>query len=131
VTVSPSMLLARLHVESLIPEVDPAGVKRVLQNLPKDLESVFSETMERIRKQTPPEADLAHRILLWVIGAKRPLEITELQHATAIREDKPYFDQDRLPTTNLMKKVCAGLIVVEGKVVRVTRMYSHFQSMPI
>src|ERR1700761_4752062 len=107
------MLLAKLHADALTSQNTLGGLKKTLNNLPRDLESAFSDTMLRIRQQRAADAELAHSILMWVVGAGRPLTLSELRCAVALRLQAPYFDEDDRPAEATVTKVCAGLLVVD------------------
>jgi hypothetical protein len=69
--------------------------------------------MERIEGQKKGFQLLANNVLLWITCAKRPLTITELQHAIAIETGEPELDEDNLPEAEDMVSVCAGLVTVD------------------
>ena len=107
------MLLAKLHVDALTSQNTFGGLKRTLKTLPRNLESAFNDTMLRIRQQGEANAEPAHKAPMWVVGARRPLTILELQCAVALRMGAPYFDEDDQPAATIITKVCAGLLVVD------------------
>lgn len=69
--------------------------------------------MERIEGHTDAIRSLAKRILTWITLAKRPLSITEMQHALAVREHMTAFDTDYVPGVKDLKSVCAGLVTTD------------------
>src|ERR1700761_9202900 len=98
------MLLAKLHADALTSQNTLGGLKKTLNNLPRDLESAFSDTMLRIRQQRAADAELAHSILMWVVGAGRPLTLSELRCAVALRLQAPSVSQ----LVNLTDYVVSG-----------------------
>ncbi len=109
------MLLAKLHLDHLIAQNTVKKLQTSLSNLPKDLLSAFEGTMNRIRNQGEPDAELARSVLRWVVGAKRPLTLKELQCASAITSSEPYFDEDDMADEETMTRVCAGLLVIDDQ----------------
>ncbi|KAG4441578.1 hypothetical protein IFR05_002963 [Cadophora sp. M221] len=109
-------LLAKLHVESLKTKTSSKQVRKALKKLPKELDVVYDDAMERIRGQHEEEVKLAMRLLSWVTHALTPLRVAELQHAIAVmdfeQDDTTISDED-LPTEAMMITVCGGLTVVD------------------
>jgi ankyrin repeat protein len=72
--------------------------------------------MDRIDSQPEKDAELAHRVLSWIVESKRPLTREELHHALAIKTGHLEFDIKFLqPNLNDTVALCAGLIVVNQK----------------
>src|ERR1700761_4367858 len=107
------MLLAKLHMDALEPQVTRSGLKEVLDNLPRDLESAFKDTLDRINKQPDPQKLLARRALMWVVGARRPLTIGELRCAVALKLETQNFNSEDQPSESTIISVCAGLLIVD------------------
>lgn len=76
--------------------------------------------MERINRQKAGLKDLANRVLLWIIYAKRPLAPSELQHALAVEVGELKLDKENLPQIEDIVSVCAGLVTVdeESRIIR-------------
>jgi len=78
-----------------------------------DLESVYAQTLQRIRKQEGDRSRLGIEALMWVSHSERPLRIDELCHALTIRMEHTDLDpQDILPEHKVLKS-CLGLVVVD------------------
>src|ERR1700761_2513047 len=91
------MLLAKLHMDALEPQVTRSGLKEVLDNLPRDLKSAFESTLDRISRQPDPQKLLARRALMWVVGARRPLSVGELRCAVALKPESQNFGVEDPP----------------------------------
>src|ERR1700761_1278044 len=107
------MLLAKLHMDALEPQITRSGLKEVLDNLPNDLESAFKDTIDRIDKQPDPQKLLARRVLMWVVGARRLLTVGELRCAVALKLESQSFGVDDQPSESTIISVCAGLLIVD------------------
>ncbi|KAK5991754.1 Ankyrin repeat domain-containing protein 17 [Cladobotryum mycophilum] len=109
-------LLAVLHF-SMISQLPTKGhIKEALRSLPKGaagLDTTYERTMQRIVNQGAGKAKLAKQALGYIVSARRPLGVQELQHALAIRENTNALDQDFIPDLELLQSICAGLITVE------------------
>src|SRR6201996_2127234 len=101
------MLLAKLHMDALEPQITRSGLKEVLDNLPSDLTSAFKDTVYRIDKQPEPQKILARNVLMWVVGARRQLTIGELRCAVALRFESPNFNSEDQPSEHTIIGVCA------------------------
>jgi hypothetical protein len=101
-------LLARLHLNTVLEQDNEEGVLRVLDNLPKEIDGIYDEAMERVERQ-PTTKELSKRVLSWIIYASRPLSVEELQHALAV---SPKMTQTR-SFLRMETSVCAGLVVID------------------
>jgi len=115
-------LLARLHMDSLAITINRLHVRRVLENLPKEVNHVYDETMTRVDGQAKGDKELAKQVFCWIIHAYRELSLKELQHALAVSSDMTEMDPDALIDETILTSVCAGLVVVDkdSSVVRLT-----------
>jgi ankyrin repeat protein len=77
------------------------------------LSSAYEQAMERINGQREGFQLLAKNVLSWITYAKRPLTISELQHALAVEDGESELDEDNLPEIEDMVSVCAGLVTVD------------------
>lgn len=118
-------LLARFHVDLLATKISVLEVRKALQNLPKDTDEMYNETMKRVEGQNESSRKLAEQVFIWVIHACRRLSLIELQHALAVSSDPEMTEMDpsALVDETILVSVCAGLVVVdkESDVVRLVR----------
>ncbi|KAK2809089.1 hypothetical protein FQN50_004143 [Emmonsiellopsis sp. PD_5] len=77
------------------------------------LADAYKQAMERINGQKHGLRNLAIRVLSWITCATRPLTISELQHALAIRVGKLDLDEGDMPDIGIMASVCLGLVTVD------------------
>lgn len=75
----------------------------------------YKQGMERSGGQSDDIRSLAKRTLTWITRAKRPLSITEIQHALAIREHMTEFDSGDMPDVKALESACAGLVTTDEK----------------
>jgi hypothetical protein len=68
--------------------------------------------LERVNQQTKNFRTLAHRILLWLLQARRPLSILELRQALAVRAEDVDLDKKNVPKEGIMTMVCMCLVVI-------------------
>ncbi|KAJ7107888.1 ankyrin repeat-containing domain protein [Mycena epipterygia] len=113
-------LLAKLHIDSLTTKNTVKAVREALHQLPMDLRHTYDEAMERIDHQGEDDKQLAYLTLMWVVNAKRPLSVGELQEALAIEPDTTALDPDNVLDISIILSVCAGLVTVdeEASVIR-------------
>jgi hypothetical protein len=71
--------------------------------------------MERIDGQVADQKELAKQVLSWITCARRPLTISELQHALGVEVGEPELDDENLPEIEDMVSACAGLVTVDDE----------------
>ncbi|KAJ3525468.1 hypothetical protein NM208_g11627 [Fusarium decemcellulare] len=111
-------LLACLHLDSLIGKRSQRAIQDSLAQLPTGTEAygrAYEEAMERIERQVVDREDLAKQVLSWLTHAKRPLSVTELRHALAVKAGDRDLDQASLPYIEDMVSACVGLVEVDRK----------------
>ncbi|GLA81221.1 hypothetical protein AtubIFM56815_004863 [Aspergillus tubingensis] len=108
-------LLAKLHLESLLPKINRKAVRLALASLPGTLNDTYSDALERIRDQPAEMAELAELVLLWVICARQNLTVMQLQHMYAMQElvEDMALEDDDLPDGDVLTAACGGLITVD------------------
>ncbi|CAK45450.1 uncharacterized protein An08g04770 [Aspergillus niger] len=129
-------LFARLCLDSLRDQVSPKRMHRALTEMSNNSglrRLAYQETMKRIESQSPNLRNLAIHALSWIVCAKRPLSILELQHALAIQTGSHSIDTEDVADATLIISVCVGLVSVdmESGVVRLDHpttqgFYSNF-----
>ncbi|KAL7944011.1 hypothetical protein V8C42DRAFT_327511 [Trichoderma barbatum] len=110
-------LLAQFHIDSLKGKTKPKEVTTALQELATGsnvYEQIYTETMQRIVSQYKEQAQLATSVLAWVTFAKRLISVAELQHALAVEQGEPAFDEQNMPDIELVVSVCAGLVTIDN-----------------
>ena len=108
--------MARLHCDSLQDKVTPKAIQIALQNLgsgDQALDKAYDDAVARIRGQQLGFSDLAFKVLQWIICARRPLHVAELQHAVALDDVGLEIDVDDLVEPSDLVSYCAGLVVLD------------------
>ena len=77
-------LFARLYMDSLKTKSTLRVLKQALRTFPDNTDDIYKEAMQRIHAQEPEERKRAYRVLGIVSRARRPLGLSELQHALAV-----------------------------------------------
>ncbi|KAK8242735.1 hypothetical protein IWZ00DRAFT_547403 [Phyllosticta capitalensis] len=113
-------LLAALNLDSLSRKMTRQDVRSSLSSLPKTLDATYEQALVRIRTQAQEDVELAETVIFWILCARQPLSVPELQHMYAVHclaqddDNKPiYLHEDDLPPGDIITGVCGGLIVVE------------------
>ena len=75
----------------------------------------YENAMGRIESQHTEQAKFAKQVLAWVTYAKRPLTLTEIQHALAIEIGSSFLDEENIPQLDDLISVCAGLITIDER----------------
>ncbi|KAK0757926.1 hypothetical protein N5P37_009218, partial [Trichoderma harzianum] len=111
-------LAARLRLQSLQRTTTPNEVTADLNNS-ATYDEHYTNMMKIIDNQSEQEKELASSVLSWLILAKRPMRVTELQHAVSVKPGESKFDHGNMPDIGRMVSVCAGLVKVgdESKII--------------
>ncbi|RYP62481.1 hypothetical protein DL771_009725 [Monosporascus sp. 5C6A] len=116
-------LLAELHMNTLTSLPTKGDIKDALEHFTKGidgLDETYKRAMERIEDHGRGNRDLAKQILTWIVHARRPLSTLELRHALAVRLHLTDPDKNYLPSVNLLRSLCVGLVTIdeEGGIIR-------------
>lgn len=100
--------------------LSPRELRVALEHLPEKLNDTYDGCMERILSQNNKEVELARRVLLWMLYAKRPLKAKELQYALVITPENPIVDEEVLTDEKILVSLCAGMVTIdhESNVIR-------------
>jgi hypothetical protein len=77
--------------------------------------------MVRIEQQHKVDKELAHQVLSWIVYARRPLTVEELQYAVSVSPGMTELDPKGIIYKGKLTSVCAGLVVVERNTIRLVR----------
>ncbi|RFU29298.1 hypothetical protein B7463_g7026, partial [Scytalidium lignicola] len=110
-----SFLFAKSQLDSLLRKATEEAIRKELGRLPCTLNNLYKEKMTRISRQNHDSRTLAKTVLLWVIYAKRPPTVRELQHALAVREGETNLYVENIPGEDTLVSVCEGLVDVDKK----------------
>ena len=80
-----------------------------------DLDSVYAQTLQRIREQKGDRSRLGMEVLMWVSHAERPLGIDELRHALAVEMDSTGLDPENIRPRDTVLGSCLGLAVIDAE----------------
>ncbi|ETS82755.1 hypothetical protein PFICI_04631 [Pestalotiopsis fici W106-1] len=109
-------LLANLHSNSLAALPTKGDILDALDKLDKGsdpLDAVYELSMQRIEGQGSGLAQLAKKIILWIVHARRIMSSAEITHALAIRPNTKAIDTNYCPSIRTIKSICAGLVTID------------------
>ena len=107
-------------MEAIAQEDNLEDLMAALSELPGDLDTTYKDELQRIRNQSAQRVRRGDQILMWISFAQRPLILSELLCALAIRPGDQKIVEDRLPKEELLLSACCGLVVVdeESQIIR-------------
>src|ERR1700675_683139 len=108
-------LLAQLYMDSLATKCTRRDIRDVLSALPKGLDEIYDQAMQRVDSQNEDHRALAQRVLSWVSHALEPLSVNALREALAVQPGDTSLDEDKLPDEDTLVSVCAGLVVIDRR----------------
>ena len=110
-------LFAKLYMDSLKTKSNLRLLKRAMRYFPDNTDDIYKDAMERIHAQEPEERNRAFKILGIVSRARRPLGLSELQHALAVvdfRDDEGNTETDIVEAIDSAKTIlgCTSALIV-------------------
>ncbi|KAJ4242767.1 hypothetical protein NW757_011840 [Fusarium falciforme] len=87
-----------------------------LEGLPRGstaYDNTYEKTMKRLQTQVPDQAEFAKDVLQWIVCAKTPLKVSQLQQALAVEIGKEDLDLHNVPDADDMVTACGGLVTVD------------------
>ena len=123
-------LLVTLNIEAILGETSVAGRKQMLRRVAAtgvDLDSVYVQTLQRIRDQKGDRSRLGMEVLMWVSNAERPLRIDELCHALAVDMQSTDLDPENVRPADTVLGSCLGLAVVDAETLTVRLIHHTLQ----
>ena len=79
------------------------------------LDSMYAQTLQRIREQKGDRSRLGMEVLMWVSHAERPLRIDELCHALAVDIQSTDLDPENIRQQDTVIGSCLGLAVIDAE----------------
>ncbi|KAI5839953.1 hypothetical protein DFP73DRAFT_500816, partial [Morchella snyderi] len=125
-------LLVRFHIEYLCQQTTANQLLSALESFgAKDsytekhpLDTTYDRVLENIHQQPKRLAELAIKILSWIVKAQRALTVEEIQIAVSINPGFSALDVDLdAPEKATLLEVCASLVIIdESNVVRLAHL---------
>ncbi|GLB45329.1 hypothetical protein LshimejAT787_2100890 [Lyophyllum shimeji] len=109
----PRFLMATFHIRALESQSNVGEIIDLLKDLPRSFPDIYSDALNRIAHSN--HCSQALRALSFLIYARRPLTVPELQHFLAVRTDHTDFNTDYITDGDLLVAACAGLVVIDKK----------------
>ena len=92
--------------------------------MPRGLDELYRQTLERIQTQDGDDGALGMRIISWITHARRPLSVDELRYGLAVEYNDndddnnegnlEEFNEDNLLSPRSLVDVCAGLVIIDS-----------------
>ncbi|KAK5941278.1 hypothetical protein PMZ80_006556 [Knufia obscura] len=119
-----TFLLPALQLNNILQQITKADMRRALEEHTQTLDEAFKASLDRIYGLPAARRDLAFRTMMWISHAKRPLQISELQQALAVREGEESLDADNIVPSRVVIESCAGLVQLDQETSTVA--FFHF-----
>ena len=92
-----------------------------------DLDSVYSQTLQRIEAQEGDRSKLGIEVLMWVSHSERPLRIDELRNALAVDLETIDLDPENIRSEDVIIASCLGLVAVDQETLTVQPIHHTLQ----
>jgi hypothetical protein len=108
-------LITKLHMHSLKRKArySKKALLGAVAGLPKDLEEIYRDTIQRINSQDDDDALLAKQVLAWTHLSYSFLSPRTLQQAIAQHRGDDPESEDCLIDIELLVSVCSGLVTID------------------
>ncbi|KAK8183077.1 uncharacterized protein BKA78DRAFT_37251 [Phyllosticta capitalensis] len=104
-------LWVKFQIEEICECLTSLEIREALQDLPKDLATLYARILSRLQKSHGATAYAAFR---WIVCAHRPLDTQELFEAIAIEESDDHFHWDRvISDSNKFLRACGNLVAIQ------------------
>ncbi|TFK61476.1 hypothetical protein BDN72DRAFT_965138 [Pluteus cervinus] len=108
-------LIAAMQIEHILTLTKKTKIKEVLSKFPKDLDTNFSITLDRIKAQSEDYLELALSVMTILAYVYEPLTVKGLCYALATELKSSRFEVDNLTTSNMIIEACCGLVTLQGE----------------
>ncbi|KAI8670371.1 NACHT domain-containing protein [Fusarium keratoplasticum] len=108
-------LLARFHMDSVLEMTSPNRMRGSIEMLPQGpaaYREIYLKTAKRIENQPEEYRTLAKKTLIWLVCAMRPITVSELREALAIKINTSRLDHDDFSSTESIVEACKGLVAI-------------------
>lgn len=78
------------------------------QTMPTDPGQIYTRTLHQVDLQSRSRAEMAKKILAWLVLAKRPLTLEALAEALAIEAGTSRLNARKKPNRSILTDVCKG-----------------------
>ena len=86
----------------------------LLKVLPEDLKLIYAHALQSSLEHRPGQIDIIRKIFSWVICAKRPISIQELDEAISIVVGQQFWKKPAIKfTSSTLSKRCGNLIICD------------------
>ena len=93
-------------------------IRTALRSMPNTLVATYERVFSEIVQQDPSDRDKAKRIFQWLACSTRPLTLSELIHAVAIKNGETGIDDSDLPSNpDQILTVCGNLVRENGPLI--------------
>src|SRR5690606_29796950 len=86
----------------------------VLGGLPSGVDAMYEQALERLGEASEEELELSKRALFWIVHAREPLALQDLQHAVAISYEDKVYDPDSIVPVDVLLAACGGLVEIRN-----------------
>src|SRR2546430_1275147 len=106
-------LLVAFHIREICRQPTAHKILDASKALPLNWHSIYETTMARIDAQSDAEKELAEKVLLWLMLARRTISVRELIEALAIDPESTQLNPLAMATADTITNICKGLISVD------------------
>lgn len=107
-------LLARRHMDRMTDCWSIDQIEENLKDLSSDLDVGYSQTLARMQRSLEPNQwQLLRKLLLWIAWVQRPLSVSEMEHALAVRPGLNKITKKGIPPIREITAWSGGLLLID------------------
>ena len=98
-------------MEEISSKKQDSARRKALDNIPSGLDETYLRDLQKLEKTD--DFEIGYRAFIWLLYCKRPLRLSHLATAAAIRPDYPFNDEQRLDENENIFDFCRSFINVD------------------
>ncbi|KAG2006936.1 ankyrin repeat domain-containing protein 50 [Coprinopsis cinerea AmutBmut pab1-1] len=108
-------LHAALQIEALRSCLSLVTIEAKLDQFPAGIEGMYAASISRIENQDPELVKIAKLTLFWLVFARRPLSLRDLQTALGVNPETHSVDKSLIPDEQAIIDLCCGLVELDAE----------------
>lgn len=102
-------LWVHFQITDLCEAASDEDIRQILEHLPEGLYDTYTRIVMKIAKTKSRSTVL--KIMMWMVCARRPLRVEELQEAVAFDTPDKRWNSGKIPDGDKIMKSCHGLVI--------------------
>jgi hypothetical protein len=98
-------------VETCMDDGTADGIPEILENLPIKIQDIYRAALQRVFNRGTAKSELARRVFQWVMYARRPMCLDELEEAVSLSINQESWKEPSIKLRlSTLSKFCGNLL---------------------